>query len=58
MERKEPTKPSELSGLSRPQAAYYPAKCPMMTSCFPSSKSKKVYPNITVTETENEKDGL
>ncbi|GAA5798398.1 hypothetical protein EDC94DRAFT_593914 [Helicostylum pulchrum] len=51
MERKVPTKPSELSGLSRPQAAYYPAKSSMLTSCFPT---KKVHPNITL----NEKDGL
>ncbi|KAI8090326.1 hypothetical protein BDF21DRAFT_411026 [Thamnidium elegans] len=58
MERKTPTKPSELSGLSRPQAAYYPTKCPMVTSCFPNSNSRKVHPNITVTEAENEKDGL
>lgn len=50
MERKEPTKPSELSGLSHPQAVYYPAKCPM--SCFPSSK--KVSPQQHVDES-NEK---
>jgi hypothetical protein len=54
MERKEPTKPSELSNLSRPQAVYYPAKCPMMlTSCFPLATAKKVHPNEL--EVNNEK---
>lgn len=48
MERKSPTKPSELSNLSRPQAVYYPAKFPMMTSCFPSTK--RVYPNTAITD--------
>lgn len=46
MERKQPTRPSEMSNLSRPQAAYYPAN--MMTSCFPPNK--KVYPNIVISE--------
>lgn len=48
MERKTPTKPSEMSNLSRPQAAYYPAKFPMMSSCFPSTK--RVYPNTAITD--------
>lgn len=46
MERKEPTRPSEMSNLSRPQAAYYPAN--MMSSPFPPSK--KVHPHIVVSE--------
>ncbi|CAO3638479.1 unnamed protein product [Mucor hiemalis] len=48
MERKSPTKPSQLSNLSRPEAIYYPAKFPMMTSCFPSTK--RVYPNTSITD--------
>lgn len=52
MERKVPTKPSEMSNLSRPQAIYYPAKFPMMTSCFPSTTTKRVYPNTSITDEE------
>lgn len=51
MERKSPTKPSEISGLSRPQAAYYPSKYPMM--CFPSSK--KVHPNFVIHDDDSDK---
>ena len=51
MERKTPVKPSELSNLPRPQAAHYPAKFPMMSSCFPSAK--RVHPNETVISNDN-----
>jgi hypothetical protein len=54
MERKAPVKPSEVSNLSRPQAAYYPAKCQMMTSCFPSSK--RVHPKNGIVAKEKELD--
>ncbi|KAI9361567.1 hypothetical protein BD770DRAFT_340938 [Pilaira anomala] len=53
MERKLPIRPSEISNLTRPQAAFYPPKAPIMTSCF--SNNKKIHPNITVTDTDNEK---
>jgi hypothetical protein len=51
MERKAPVKPSEVSNLTRPQAAYYP-KCQMMTSCFPSNK--RVHPNNNIITKEQE----
>ncbi|KAL7333498.1 hypothetical protein PS15p_202394 [Mucor circinelloides] len=55
MERKPPTKPSEMSHLSRPQAAYYPKKPPM--SCFPTSANRqKIHPNNDIVAKEEQLD--
>ncbi|KAG2190359.1 hypothetical protein INT46_002833 [Mucor plumbeus] len=55
MERKPPTKPSEMSHLSRPQAAYYPKKPPM--SCFPTSTARqKIHPNNDIIAKEEQLD--
>jgi hypothetical protein len=54
IERKPPTKPSEISSLSRPDAIYYPKKSLMTVSCFPSRKVRPGEP-IDASTIQNEK---